>query len=256
LAGIGAVSVTVMALTCACSTPLLSYIAGVTGVCTWPLRRYMRWVRWGLVIGLVSLSLVMNAPVWYVVAHASAVEGSSGYHRAELIDTFLRNSGDWWLFGTKSNGAWGNMMFDTSNQYVNFGVTGGLLCLMSFIGIISSSFAGLGRTRRLVDGNDRWWERFLWFLGAALFVNVVAFFGISYFDQTRVAWFALLAMISAGTAKALTDTRKPARNDEIVPPVSEPEMGGVLSGWNASSETADRDLSGIWSQGPSSGRHS
>jgi hypothetical protein len=32
-------------------------------------------------------------------------------------------------------------------------------------------------------------------MGAALFANVVAFFGISYFDQTMVAWYGLLAMI-------------------------------------------------------------
>jgi hypothetical protein len=36
-------------------------------------------------------------------------------------------------------------------------------------------------------------------LGASLFANVVAFFGISYFDQTIVAWYALLAMIYAAT---------------------------------------------------------
>jgi hypothetical protein len=29
----------------------------------------------------------------------------------------------------------------------------------------------------------------------------MAFFGVSYWDQTVVAWFALLAMISAATAK-------------------------------------------------------
>ena len=37
----------------------------------------------------------------------------------------------------------------------------------------------------------------MWALGSALFAHVVSFFGISYFDQTIVAWYALLAMISA-----------------------------------------------------------
>ena len=38
---------------------------------------------------------------------------------------------------------------------------------------------------------------FIWAVGAALFANVIAFFGISYFDQTIVGWYGLLALISA-----------------------------------------------------------
>ena len=40
-------------------------------------------------------------------------------------------------------------------------------------------------------------------LGSALFANVVAFFGVNYFDQSRIAWFALLAMVSACTTPVL-----------------------------------------------------
>jgi len=34
-------------------------------------------------------------------------------------------------------------------------------------------------------------------LAVALFVHVVSFFGISYWDQSIVGWYALLAFISA-----------------------------------------------------------
>jgi hypothetical protein len=34
-------------------------------------------------------------------------------------------------------------------------------------------------------------------LGSALFAHVVAFVGISYWDQTQVVWYGLLAAISA-----------------------------------------------------------
>ena len=43
----------------------------------------------------------------------------------------------------------------------------------------------------------------IWLLGAALLANVVAFFGVNYFDQSRMAWFALLAMVCACTAPRL-----------------------------------------------------
>jgi branched-subunit amino acid ABC-type transport system permease component len=36
-----------------------------------------------------------------------------------------------------------------------------------------------------------------WALGGALFANCVGFFGISYWDQTQVVWYAFLAVIVA-----------------------------------------------------------
>jgi hypothetical protein len=36
----------------------------------------------------------------------------------------------------------------------------------------------------------------LWAFGAAVFAHSVAFMGVSYFDQTIVAWYLLIAIIS------------------------------------------------------------
>jgi hypothetical protein len=116
-----------------------------------------------------------------------------------LIDNCIRHFGDWWLLGFKDYNNWGFDMWDMSDQYVAYAVSGGLLTLALFIGIISRSFARLGTARKLVDGNHRE-EWFLWCLGAALFAHVVAYFGIGYFDQMQFAWFALLAVICASTA--------------------------------------------------------
>ena len=56
-----------------------------------------------------------------------------------------------------------------------------------------------GKARLALKG-DLQKQFFTWALGASMFANVVAYFGISYFDQTIVAWYALLAMIcAAGT---------------------------------------------------------
>jgi hypothetical protein len=68
--------------------------------------------------------------------------------------------------------------------------------------MLSQAFGRIGSARKIVDG-DRKKEWMLWLLGAALFSHVVAFFGISYNDQTLFSWFALLALISAGTAPIL-----------------------------------------------------
>jgi hypothetical protein len=55
-----------------------------------------------------------------------------------------------------------------------------------------------------------------------MFSHLVGFFGISYFDQTRVSWFALLAMIMAATAPYVIKVpakhfaRAPMRNPKPV----------------------------------------
>jgi hypothetical protein len=206
LAVIGALSCMVVTVTCFSSTPVLAFVAGIFAIFFWPFRRYMRLVRWGIVCALLGLSLVMKAPVWFLIAHVGVLGGSSTYHRADLVDTFIRHVGDWWLLGTANNNSWGYFMFDTSNSYVAEGVTGGLFALIFFIATISRSFGRVGNARKAVEGGDRQAEWLLWLLGCALFANTVAFFGISYFDQMKVSWFALLAMVCAATAPYLKQT--------------------------------------------------
>jgi NhaP-type Na+/H+ or K+/H+ antiporter len=75
------------------------------------------------------------------------------------------------------------------------------VCLLA---VFAFSFSWLGRARNAVSPDrDREWR--FWLLGASLFANVVGFFGISYFDQTRMAWYALLAMITAATGPVLLE---------------------------------------------------
>lgn len=200
---LGVLSSAIMAVTSACSTPLMASGAAILAVCFWPLRKRMRAICWGIVIALIALHLVMKAPVWFLVDRIELVGGSSGYHRAMLVDQFVRNIGDWWLLGTNNNQNWGYEMWDTSNAYVQEGETGGLLALIFFIAMISRCFGRIGTARKSIEEGDRGKEWFLWLLGAALFAHTMAFFGITYFDQTQVAWFALLAMVSAATAPML-----------------------------------------------------
>jgi hypothetical protein len=195
---LGMVSATLIALLTATSTSLMAYAAGVGATCMWALRKHMRVVRWGIVGALIALHLVMKAPVWFLIGHIDVVGGSSASHRAHLVDLFIRHIGDWWLLGTDSNADWGWSMWDTANQYVEEGWRGGLAAFTCFLGLIAMGFSRVGRARKRVQGSRRR-EWYFWLLGAALFANVVAFFGISYFDQTRIAWFVLLAMISAAT---------------------------------------------------------
>ena len=174
LAAAGFIGSTIVMVAAASSTSYLAWAAGIGAIFLWSLRKKMRVFRWGIVIALVGLQLVMKAPVWFVITHFQLLGGSSNYHRALLIDMFMRHFSEWWLIGTNNNGNWGWDMWDNANQFVAEGVTGGLLTLICFIGIISICFGRIGKMRKQVEG-DRKQEWFLWFLGTTLLANIVAF---------------------------------------------------------------------------------
>jgi hypothetical protein len=201
MAGAGMIASLVMVLTSASSTPLMAIFGVGVGVCLWPLRKSMRVIRWGVAIALISLHLVMKAPVWFLIARVDMVGGSASFDRAYLIDVFVKHFWDWWLVGTKDIGSWGWSMWDLSDTYVSQGESGGLLALIFFVAVIVGCFSRIGRARRRASGTSREWD--MWLLGVALYANVMAFFGVSYWDQTEVVWFTLLAILCAATGAVL-----------------------------------------------------
>ena len=87
-------------------------------------------------------------------------------------------------------------MWDLSNQFVAEGEVGGLVTFVCFLAIITRSYSRLGGMRKQVGRKEGW---LVWSLGAVMAAHIFAFFGVSYWDQTQIWWFAFLAMISAAT---------------------------------------------------------
>jgi hypothetical protein len=204
-AGMGIVGAAAMVIASNSFTPMFGLLAGLFGLCLWPVRGWMRTIRWGIVGMLVSLQMVMKAPVWALITHLD-ISGSS-YHRFQLIDQCIHHFGEWWLIGTSANANWGWDMWDLANQYVEKAVTGGLLALICFIAIIVYGFKYLGEARRAATDKNQ--ALFFWALGSALFANTMAFFGISLFDQSIVGWYLLLAFISAVAVPQTVQTPVP-----------------------------------------------
>lgn len=197
VAVLGILSATVIPIAANSSTPMLGYMAGLLALCLWPVRGFMRLFRWGIVITLVSLHLVMKAPVWHLISRIDLAGGSSSYHRYELVNQCILHFKDWWLLGVKSTFDWGWDMWDTANQYVSTADHSGLVPLILFLAIIVCGFKSVGAARKAVEEHDKKAALMFWALGASLLANVVSFVGISYWDQTAVAWYGLLAMITA-----------------------------------------------------------
>jgi len=206
--GLGLVACTIITITSASSTPLLTYVAAVGCLCLWTFRNYLRIFRWGLVLFLIVVQVFMKVPVWFLINRMSGLTGGTGWHRAELIDQFVRHFGEWWLIGTSNNADWGLDMWDSINAYVRAGVEGGLLTLILFIALLVVAFKKIGIARRLSEGEIKD-ERFMWAMGSTLFANTIAFFGIIYFDQSYIGWYAVLVMISVMSASIIESKQDP-----------------------------------------------
>ena len=195
LAGLAIVASAVIIFTTGSSGPYLTGLIAVGGLCLWPWRKHMRRLRWGFVATATCLHLVMKAPVWFLLARVDVVSGSTGFHRAYLIDRALATLSQWWLVGMQSTESFGEQIHgDITNEYIWQGINGGLLTMALFVLIIVSCFQTIGRS--LASGRARLAEqRCVWAMGAALFAHVITYFSIQYFDQNFVNWNLLLAMI-------------------------------------------------------------
>jgi hypothetical protein len=198
------------------STAILVIAASVLGLFFWRLRDHLRPIRWGIVISLVALHLVMKAPVWALIARIDLTGSSSGYHRFVLVDQFIHRFSEWWLVGTRTTGDWGWDMWDTINCYVAAGTEGGLINFLLFVALFVVAFRQVGFAWRRTS--DPRLQRMIWMFGTLLFAHSVAFFGIAYFDQSQFIWFSELAMIatSVALASSVLGTVETERVDDTV----------------------------------------
>jgi hypothetical protein len=195
---------------------MTALVFGVVGACFFALRRHMRVVRWLILGMLVSLHLVMKAPVWSLVSRFDIVGGSTGWHRFNLINQFILRVNEWWLLGVRGVEDWGVWAGDITNQYVLEGVRGGIWALALLLLLIVLAFSSVGRLWRQMAKN-RPNLIMSWAIGVSLFAHCMIFIGVSYFGQITMLWYLTLAMIgslsSITTTTKSTNTKSPTSGD-------------------------------------------
>lgn len=203
-AAIGILACLTMILTCASSGPILSAMAAIGALLLWPLRHRMRLVRWLAVMGYIALDLVMKAPAYYLIARVDVAGGSTGWHRAALIESAIQHISEWWLAGTDytrhwmpTGVSWSPDHADITNHYLQMGVIGGLPLTLLFIAVLTIGFSFVGRRLRQSADLSPESRFFLWTLGASLFAHAATCISVSYFDQSFVFLYLNLAAIGS-----------------------------------------------------------
>lgn len=183
------------------SGPLMGFMLGLVGLACWNFRQYTRLIRWGIVLSLVGLDMVMKAPVWFLMGRVSDVVGGGGYFRAHLIDQFIKHFSSWCFLGTSNTGDWMPTQLefggaDLTNQFVADGVNGGLLGLILSVVLVVCCFQRVGRSLRQIEGGDLGDQKLIWTLGSTLVGSIGILFSVTYFDQSQVIWYFLLSCIA------------------------------------------------------------
>ena len=188
------------------SGPIGSALVAGAVMCGWKWRSRSGVILLWMGAALLFLHLIKNRPVWYLMALMDFVGGSTGWHRAYLIDMAFRHLDEWWAFGTNFTRHW--MPYgltndpnhcDITNYYIQLGVTGGLALTCALVAIQWRTFRLLGDAMlvSLYARNSRKGQDFrLWCLASALAAHAVTFLSISYFDQIHVFYWVLIGGMS------------------------------------------------------------
>lgn len=206
---VGIVACLAMVVASASSGPIVSGLAAVGALLLWRWRHRMSLVRWLSVLGYIGLDVVMKAPAYYLISRFDLAGGSTGWHRARLIESSIEHLSEWWMGGTDytrhwmpTGVPWSEDHTDITNHYLKMGVLGGLPLMLLFIAVIAKGFSFVGMTLREATGLDLNSRFMLWALGASLFAQTVTFVSVSYFDQSFIFLYLVLAAI--GSARSAT----------------------------------------------------
>ena len=188
------------------SGPIATAMVGAGMIYAWRWRERMGIILVWSVVGLVLLNFIKERPVWYLMALMDFVGGSTGWHRAYLIDMAIKHIDEWWAFGTNFTRHWmpyglvsDPFNCDITNYYIQLGVTGGLALTAVLVAIQWFSFRMLGNeiiglsSRAMRDERENF---HLWCLVSALAAHAVTFLSISYFDQMHVFFWVLIGGVS------------------------------------------------------------
>jgi hypothetical protein len=207
----GCVACLLMVYTSTSSGPVLSTLAAICALAMWRYRTKTKWAIWLMAFGYIALDFIMKDPAYFILARIDITGGSTGWHRARLIQSALEHLSEWWFAGTDytrhwmaSGVSWSRQHTDITNHYIQMGVWGGLPLVALFLAQLARGFQAVGITIRVWRDADvpLSFQYLPWALGASLFAHAFTCVSVSYFDQTYIFLYLALAAISSAHSRA------------------------------------------------------
>lgn len=194
------------------SGPIMTVIFSVFAIALWRYRTFVPKMRVLAVVAYIVLDIVMKDPAYFLMARVDLTGSSTGWHRAQIIRSAFDHIEEWWLAGTDYTRHWmaTGVSFsadhtDITNQYLYYGVWGGIPLVVLFVVVLCVGFRYVGQC--LAWRHDAPLpERFMiWSLGACLFSHAITCMSVAYFDQSVMFLYMVLAAISSFRQTAYRD---------------------------------------------------
>jgi hypothetical protein len=211
----GLFSTGMIIITSTSSGPIMMLLFILFGLAIWKIRTHLNTLRWLSVTAVFFLNAVMKDPVYFLMARIDISGGSTGWHRARLIQSSFEHLNEWWFAGTDYTRHWmptgipaNSIHTDITNHLIAMGVMGGLPLMMLWIMVLVAAFGTVGRALRENADASTGHQFLIWLLGAILFGHVCNSFSISLYDQSVVFFYLILAGIGAvHSAKSFKDVK-------------------------------------------------
>lgn len=221
----------------ASSGPVMSLFAGVGALALWPYKHYLSKVRVAAVIVYLVLLVMMNRPPYYLMSDIDISGGSTGWHRANLIEMTFKHFSEWWLFGTDATRHWmpaqgiavDPLHTDITNYYISFAVMGGLLAVLLLIALLWVAFRWVGKVIDARLEQKREQAFMIWCFGASLFSHAVTSLSVAYFDQSMLFFWLSVAVISSAYSLVQVESQREWPDDDEVVEAEQPIGGRAQS---------------------------
>lgn len=205
VASVGIAAGLAMTITSASSGPVMTLLAGAGAMMLWPFKHHLTKFRAGGVVLYFVLMMVMTRPPYYLMGEIDISGGSTGWHRANLIEMTFSHLSEWWLIGTDHTRHWMPAQgigadpnhTDITNYFIGVGVQAGLAGMLLVIGMIAAAFreVGLVLDSKLESQPEQGFM--IWCFGASLFSHAVTGLSVSYFDQSILFFWLTIAVITS-----------------------------------------------------------
>lgn len=217
---IGIVSSLLMVYSCASSGPIMSVVFAVFALFMWKYRHLVPGLWWMAGVAYLVLEVVMERPPYFLISKINLTGASTGWHRSYLIQQTLAHFNEWWLFGTDrtvhwmpSQGRISDMHTDITNQYIAYGVAGGILAVGLVIWMMLLAFGVVGKlvNSETMEPNEKF---MFWCFGASLFSVAASSISVGFFGQAIFFfWLPIACLASFARApelEAVVDSPEPA----------------------------------------------
>ena len=195
----GMVASLVIVLTSASSGPIMALFFAAVALGLWKFPALVKLAKSAAIPVYVLLMITMERPPYYLISKIDLTGSSTGWHRSFLIEQTGKHFNEWWLFGTDRTLHWmprqgriSDHHTDITNQFISYGVAGGLLCMVLFIVICFMTFRTVG-----VLTQERREGFIYWCVGASFFSLIASGVSVSYFGQAIFFLWLPIALIAS-----------------------------------------------------------